>query len=268
MVYQLLQHYAGLSRTQLYACPEQKLPHDLMEKIEAAIDDLLTNKPLQYITGEAEFCGLPFMVNGSVLIPRPETEELVRLAVQALRTLQRPNTPLRVLDLCTGSGCIAVSVAAQLPAVSVAACDVSEEALEVAQRNAQRHHARVDFFPCDILRQPEAPAAHLAPASVQAIVSNPPYVRRSEQSLMQPNVLRYEPHLALFVDDDDPLVFYRAIASLARQYLAPNGFVLVEINEALADATARVFRSAGYPDTAVKEDLNGKNRFVATNCIF
>jgi release factor glutamine methyltransferase len=262
LTYQLLQHYSGLSRTQLYACPEQELSRDLAEKIEAGITGLLAWKPLQYITGEAEFCGLSFVVNESVLIPRPETEELVQQAVQALRSY---DGRLNVLDLCTGSGCIAVSVAAQLPAAAVAACDVSREALAVAQANAQRHHTPVDFFTCDILRQPEALAAHLAPASVQAILSNPPYVRRSEQALMQPNVLRYEPHLALFVEDDDPLAFYRAIAAIARQYLAPAGFVLVEINEALAGATAGVFRAAGFPAVQVTQDLCGKDRFLVVS---
>ncbi|MDR3180341.1 MAG: peptide chain release factor N(5)-glutamine methyltransferase [Prevotellaceae bacterium] len=268
LAYQLLQHYSGLSRAQLYACSGQELSHNLVEKIEAGIDGLLASKPLQYIIGEAEFCGLPFMVNESVLIPRPETEELVQLAVQTLRTLQHKSEPVKALDLCTGSGCIAVSVAAQLPAVPVAACDVSREALEVAQINAQRHHTQIDFFSYDILQQQEVLAAHLAPASVQAILSNPPYVRRSEQALMQPNVLRYEPHLALFVDDDDPLVFYRAIASVARQYLAPAGFVLVEINEALAEATAEVFRAAGFFNIQIKKDLNDKNRFVMASCAF
>ena len=188
LAFQLLQFYSGLSRAQLYAYPEQERSCDLVEKIEAGVDDLLADKPLQYITGEAEFCGLPFVVNESVLIPRPETEELVQWAVQLL---PRQYEPLQVLDLCTGSGCIAVSVAAQLPTASMTACYVSRAALDVAQTNAQRHHAQVDFFACDILQQQEVLATRLAPASVQAILSNPPYVRRSEQTLMQPRVLRY-----------------------------------------------------------------------------
>jgi release factor glutamine methyltransferase len=261
LLYQLLQHYSGLSRTQLYACSGQMLSRSLVEKLEAGVDALLAHKPVQYITGEAEFCGLSFTVNESVLIPRPETEELVQQAVQALRG-RNTQEPLRVLDMCTGSGCIAVAVAAQWPALSVAACDVSAEALSVAQHNAQRHHTPIDFFTCDILRGQDVLATHLAPASVQAILSNPPYVRRSEQSLMQPNVLCYEPPLALFVDDDNPLVFYRAIASIARQYLAPAGFVLVEINEALATATAGVFRAAGFAAVQVQQDLFGKDRFL------
>jgi release factor glutamine methyltransferase len=264
LAYQLLQHYAGLSRAQLYACPEQELSRELVEKIKAGVNALLACKPLQYITGEVEFCGLSFMVNEAVLIPRPETEELVQVAVLALR---RQSGAPTVLDLCTGSGCIAVAVATQLPAAAVTACDVSQEALGVACANARRLHAQVDFFACDILQQPEELATHLAPASVQAILSNPPYVRRSEQALMQPNVLRYEPHLALFVDDGDPLVFYRAIADIARQYLAPDGFVLVEINEALAGATAGVFRAAGFPAVQVKQDLCGKDRFVRVGMV-
>jgi release factor glutamine methyltransferase len=261
LLYQLLQHYSGFSRAQLYASPDRELSCELVTQIEAGVDALLVHKPLQYITGEAEFCGLSFAVNESVLIPRPETEELVQRAVQALRH-QKARGPLNVLDVCTGSGCIAVAVAAQLPSSSVAACDVSEEALNVAQANAQRHHAPIDFFTCDILQQQAVLAAHLAPASVHAILSNPPYVRRSEQALMQPNVLRYEPPLALFVDDDDPLVFYRAIAAIARQYLAPAGVVLVEINEAMARATVAVFRAAGFSSVQVQQDLFGKDRFL------
>jgi release factor glutamine methyltransferase len=254
--------------------------------MEAGVADLLASKPLSYITGEAEFCGRSFAVNASVLIPRPETEELVQWMASPQESRSRQSQPAvgkntglclstancycklllpfegAVLDLCTGSGCIAVSVSAQWPDVQVAACDVSEEALEVARANAQRHHTPIDFFACDILRQQDLLAARFAPASVQVILSNPPYVRRSEQVLMQPNVLRYEPHLALFVDDEDPLVFYRAIASIARRCLAPAGFVMVEINEALAGDTAGVFRAAGFTSIEVKQDLYGKDRFV------
>jgi release factor glutamine methyltransferase len=169
---------------------------------------------------------------------------------------------MKALDFCTGSGCIAVAVATQLPAVQVAACDVSCAALEVAQTNAQRHHTAIDFFACDILQPQDVLATRFTPASVHAILSNPPYVRQSEQAAMQPNVLRYEPHLALFVEDEDPMLFYRAIASIARQYLAPGGFVMVEINEALAGTTAEVFRTAGFADIQIKNDLYEKNRFV------
>jgi release factor glutamine methyltransferase len=265
LTYQLLQRYSGLSRAQLYACPEQELSCELVGKMEAGVDGLLACKPLQYITGEAEFCGLSFMVNESVLIPRPETEELVQWAVQILKD-KKPAGTLQALDLCTGSGCIAVAVAVQLPAVQVAACDVSNAALEVAQANAQRHHTAIDFFACDILQPQDVLATRFAPASAHAILSNPPYVRRSEQAAMQPNVLRYEPHLALFVEDENPMLFYRSIASIARQYLAPGGFVMVEINEALAGATAKVFRAAGFASLQVYQDLFGKDRFLMCQC--
>jgi release factor glutamine methyltransferase len=259
--YNLLQHFSGLSHTQLHAFPDTELSQETTAQIHAAVNDLLRCKPLQYITGEAEFCGLTFAVNEAVLIPRPETEELVHWAIAELNHINAPH-PLQALDLCTGSGCMAVSVATLAHAVSVAACDVSENALAVARNNAKRHNVAVNFFTCDILHTPEKLSSSLLPASYHAILSNPPYVRHAEKALMQPNVLNYEPSLALFVDDADPLVFYRAIASIARQYLAPAGFVMVEINEALAGVTAAVFQTAGFLTVQVKQDLHGKDRFL------
>lgn len=216
---------------------------------------LLENEPVQYILGETEFCERSFWVDRNVLIPRPETEELVRWI--ASDTSLFPS-PVRILDIGTGSGCIAVSLAALLPGASVSACDVSEGALQVARRNALRNETEVAFFQEDILH----------PASLDRLsqwtvwVSNPPYICEREQADMERNVLEYEPHTALFVPDADPLLFYRTIARLGRQYLAPGGYLYFEINRAYADETRRMLQDAGYEDIQVRKDLYGNDRMI------
>jgi release factor glutamine methyltransferase len=263
LCYRMLQHVSGMSYTQLLAFRDAPLADAAVAAVCAAVDDLLRHKPWQYITGEVQFCGLAFAVNEAVMIPRPETEELVDWALAELDDLQAAGEALAALDLCTGSGCIAVSIAVQAGNVAVVACDISDDALAVARGNAQRHAANVRFAVCDVLQQP--PALPAEPAAWHAILSNPPYVRRSEQRLMQPNVLQYEPHAALFVDDADPLAFYRAVADIAAHRLAPAGFVMVEINEALADVTAAVFQQAGFRSVQARKDVYGKDRFLKIN---
>jgi release factor glutamine methyltransferase len=218
-----------------------------------ALRQISPGRPLQYVTGLTEFCGLTFEVSEQVLIPRPETEELVSWAVEKLAAFTAPV----VLDLCTGSGCIAVAVAKQCPTAKVLACDISFEALKVAQRNAVRNNVLVDFFHCDILND----STFLNRQSPIIILSNPPYIRNAEKALMHQNVLNHEPHEALFVDDADPLIFYRAIAAIARQCVT-DGFVMVEINEALAVATMQVFYDAGFSSVTLRQDVNGKDRMI------
>lgn len=216
---------------------------------------LLENEPVQYILGETEFCERPFFVDRNVLIPRPETEELVRwIASDAPLFL----SPVRILDIGTGSGCIAVSLAAQLPDASVSACDVSEGALQVARRNALRNEVEVTFFQEDILH-PES-LDRLPQWTVW--VSNPPYICEREQADMERNVLEYEPHTALFVPDADPLLFYRTIACLGRQYLAPGGYLYFEINRAYADETRRMLQDVGYEAIQVRKDMYGNDRMI------
>lgn len=216
---------------------------------------LLENEPVQYILGETEFCERSFGVDRNVLIPRPETEELVRWIASDAPLFP---SPARILDIGTGSGCIAVSLAALLPGASVSACDVSEGALQVARRNALRNETEVTFFQEDILH----------PASLDRLpqwtvwVSNPPYICEREQADMERNVLEYEPHTALFVPDADPLLFYRTIARLGRQYLAPDGYLYFEINRAYADETRRMLQDAGYEDIQVRKDLYGNDRMI------
>lgn len=227
------------------------------EMLASVVHQLKRQKPLQYLTGIAHFCDLEFKVNEKVLIPRPETEELVHWILDSVvEKFGNKQAGIRLLDVGTGSGCIPVSLARTLPNAAIQACDVSEEALEVASHNALKYNVKVDFFPCDILR------GDPSPDPLDVVVSNPPYVMEKEKRLMQPNVLDHEPHSALFVPDDDPLIFYRTIASKAFQWLNPGGFIFFEINENLGDETADCLSQAGYLNIILKKDLNGRDRML------
>ncbi|MCH7397938.1 peptide chain release factor N(5)-glutamine methyltransferase [Belliella sp. DSM 107340] len=221
------------------------------QELDEALSQLLEKKPIQYILGTAPFYGREFKVNSSVLIPRNETEELVHLIIKENKRLN-----LRILDIGTGSGCIPISLALEIPSSKVYALDVSKEALAVAEENAEQHEARVEFFQIDVLNE-EIPVNEL-----DIIVSNPPYVCESEKSLMHENVLQFEPHLALFVSDEDPLIFYKVIAHKAKLHLKIGGKIYFEINEALGNATKELLVELGYSQVEVLEDLNGKERMV------
>ncbi|MCH7413056.1 peptide chain release factor N(5)-glutamine methyltransferase [Belliella sp. R4-6] len=225
----------------------ENVPQELYE----ALSQLLEKKPIQYILGTAPFYGREFKVDPSVLIPRNETEELVHLIIKENKRLN-----LRILDIGTGSGCIPISLALEIPSSKVYALDVSKEALAVAEENAEEHEARVEFFQMDVLRE-ELPVKDL-----DIIVSNPPYVCESEKSLMHENVLQFEPHLALFVSDEDPLVFYKVIAHKAKSNLKIGGKIYFEINEALGKATRNLLVDLDFSDVEVLKDLNGKDRMV------
>ena len=233
--------------------------------LEAALERLLAGEPVQYVTGFAEFCGFRFRVTPDVLIPRPETEQLVREAVAEISRLREMRSaPLRVLDLCTGSGCVAWSVALLAPGTEVVGVDVSEEALSVAQGQVFSHELKSTgavaplFVKADILDTEQD-----FPYGVfDLVLSNPPYIMESEKTLMRGNVLDFEPALALFVPDGDPLLFYRAVAEWSRRFLAPDGKGISEINERIGDPTAEVFRAAGYTHTEVIDDIFDRNRFV------
>ncbi len=250
--YALLQHFGHLSRTQLHAFPETIFPEATLPLVREAVQRLLHNEPLQYVTGETLFCGFPIAVNSQVLIPRPETEELVAWAVQELKVMDHP----QVVDLCTGSGCIAIALKKLLPAAGIHACDISAGALEVAKSNAANNHVAIRFFEQDIINDSSFTG------KVDAVISNPPYIRQSEKILMHDNVLSHEPHLALFVDDSDPLVFYRAIAQFATLHLNNHGLVFVEINEAFGEASKALFTNAGFSTVELRKDLNGKDRML------
>ena len=219
-------------------------------KINFAIKDLKRHRPIQHIFGKADFCGMTLAVNENVLIPRPETEGLVELAKSHLQS------PKRILDLCTGSGCIAIALAKLFPNAEITAVDISEKALEVAQQNAWNQKVTVNFLKADILSDGLAELPMF-----DAIVSNPPYVREQEKAAMQPNVLDYEPSMALFVPDNDPLLFYHRIAEIAYKHLVTNGLLIVEINENLGEETAELFHVNGF-ETTLHNDFKEKVRFV------
>lgn len=249
IAYRLLDHLLGLSRTAVLL--DQPLPASQPDWVPL-LDRLRAHEPLQYVLGETEFYGRIFLVTPDVLIPRPETEELVQHVLREIL-----HAPLSILDVGTGSGCLALTLACERPQARVAAWDISESALGVAQKNAERNGAQVDF-----IRQDVFSALFPLPASLSLLISNPPYVARSEAARMQPNVLDHEPHLALFVPDDDPLVFYDALARLGTHALVPGGLAYVEINERFGSETADVFLKHGFASAEVRRDLSGKDRFV------
>ena len=270
--------------------PETAVPEERFAELEDCLQRLCAGEPVQYVLGVAEFCSHRFAVGPGVLIPRPETELLVAEAVRTLREMDLERAP-KVLDLCTGSGCIAWSIALEIRDAEVIGIDLSETALD---------YARNQFGPGGGVFQTERPeiifrtglpknqfplrfSAAGEPFFIQAdvldteqefpcgpvdlIVSNPPYVRESERALMRPNVLEHEPPMALFVPDDDPLRFYRAIARWAQRFLRPGGVGIVEINEALGEETAAVFRDAGFENVKILPDFYKKTRFVSFKVI-
>jgi release factor glutamine methyltransferase len=245
-------HLLNYSKIEIHMNHREPISAETAEKFEAALARLQKWEPVQYVIGNTWFYELPFQVDSRVLIPRPETEELVVWIIRD--NSDRQGT---LLDIGTGSGCIAISLAKHLPSLQVSACDVSSEALEIAQINAESNKANVRFFHLDLLN-----GNNSLPGKFSLIVSNPPYVRIGEMQLMRPNVLDFEPGLALFAPEEDPLLFYRRIALLARKYLADGGKIYLEINEALSQETARVLENAGMYGIVVKEDLNGRKRMI------
>ncbi len=221
-------------------------------KIEEIISRLKNYEPIQYILRKTEFYGLPFFVNNSVLIPRPETEELVEWIIK-----ENGERPIDILDIGTGSGCIAVSLAKNLPSVNVFAWDISAEALMVAKKNAELNEVDVKFENLDILKTVNCSK------KFDIIVSNPPYVTDSEKKEMEKNVLAYEPHLALFVPDDNPLMFYDRISDFALQNLFPGGKVYFEINRAKSDVVAQLLKKKGFAEVEVRKDISGNERMIS-----
>jgi release factor glutamine methyltransferase len=247
----LLEKYLEVSKTDILLDKTIKKNVDF----EPIIQRLLQHEPIQYILGEAWFYGRLFNVSSDVLIPRPETEELVQLT---LSHLKKANYPYQLLDIGTGSGCIAISLATECPSAQVCAWDISNNALTMAKNNARQHGVPVTFEEMNILEVvPENFAQQF-----DCIVSNPPYVMNSEKNDMNANVLKYEPHLALFVEDHDPLLFYRKIAELSAVMLKPKGICLVEINAQLGIETAELFTKNGFGNVSIVKDMSGRNRIV------
>ena len=242
----------GLSQTDILLDKDNNLSADEHKKTEEIIIRLLKHEPIQHILGYTTFCGHRFIVAPSALIPRPETEQLV----SAILSQSIPDSST-ILDIGTGTGCIAISLSLSLPSACVTAWDISSEALSVARHNCNFHpEANVILEQVDILNPPATDRRW------NIIVSNPPYIRQSEISQMDSNVLEHEPHLALFVPDNDPLIFYRAIAGFAQSHLEPNGQLWFEINEALDAETTRLFEDFDFYDITVFDDSFGKPRML------
>ena len=255
MVLMFLQHSIGTSRHTHILEPSYEVSEEASAEALGAFGRMASGEPIQYIIGKAYFYDREFKVTPDVLIPRPETELLVREAVNWARRSGRKS--LRILDLCTGSGCIAWSMALELPGSEVTAVDISDGALAVASRQKFECDVPPKFIKADVLAGPVEGLG-----TFDMILSNPPYVMDSEKALMRKNVLDHEPWLALFVSDDDPLVFYRAVAAWAKQLLKSEGLCLVEINESLGRQTAKVFEDTGFRDVEVLQDLNSRDRFI------
>lgn len=249
----ILQYITGLSKTEIAIQPDFRVNESDVVWLKNALEDLNKHKPIQYVIGYEEFYGLRFNVNKHVLIPRPETEELVKWILDDFAQNQEP---LIVLDLGTGSGCIAIALKHEQPNWSVSGIDKSEGALMEARSNAKLNNVEVGFSENDLL------SFVPIPQNYNIIVSNPPYIRKSEKRLMQQNVLAYEPEMALFVEDENPLIFYKAIAQIAQKQLKPLGKLYLEINEALGEEMVQMLKEQGFSEVELRCDLFGKPRMV------
>lgn len=253
MILILLEHYFKIDRVKMALEPNLRLSESEMLKIHFAVKDLLKHKPIQYIIGKTEFCDLQFKVNENVLIPRPETAEMVRLIVNS----RQPSAISNIIDIGTGSGCIAISLAKVFPHSQVYAMDISEKALTTAKENAINNNVNVTFIHDDILSLRDN-----IETKFDIIVSNPPYVRELEKSEMRDNVLKWEPHNALFVSNDNPLIFYRSILELAKNHLNENGVIWFEINEFLGKEMISLCKEFGFSDVKIFKDFRDKDRFM------
>lgn len=252
MLYILFQHYFGVSKTDVVINKDRKLSESDLLLVIYAVKDLKKYKPLAYIIGEWEFFGLSFFVNKHVLIPRPETEELVQLIINDYDN----HPPNNILDIGSGSGCIALSLKHHFKNTTVTAWDVSEEALKVIGKNANNLQLAIELQKVDALSNPDVNVKY------DVIVSNPPYIMKKEQTQMHSNVLDYEPHLALFVPNENPLLFYDKISDIAVKHLTKNGSLYVEINEQFGEDVALLFNKKGFNKVEIIKDINGKNRMV------
>ena len=245
--------YLGMSPVEMSLHLNKELSSEELKRMEEGLERLQRHEPIQYILGETEFYGLPFRVNRNVLIPRPETEELVEWILEDLKSAEIKEP--RILDIGTGSGCIAISLAKNLPGARVSAVDVSEAALDTAKGNAVLNEVEVSFVKLDILTISELPHSY------DIIVSNPPYVRELERSEMKANVLENEPETALFVKDENPLLFYNKITKLAHTGLAKNGRLYFEINQYLGEETEQLLKQADL-ETELRKDFLGNFRML------
>jgi release factor glutamine methyltransferase len=264
-----IEHITGLSKTERIAEKHKELSKPQLDQLKSCVQKLKQHQPIQYIMNKAWFYGMELYVDKNVLIPRPETEELVKWIVDDVyasgknvfdkKPMEADATKqLKILDVGTGSGCIALTLKNQIPRAEVWGCDVSEEALTVARRNGSTLNIRVDFQGMNFLDEEQ----QLQLPTVDIIVSNPPYVPLKDKDQMRSNVLDYEPHLALFVPDNDPLRFYKALSAFGKKRLYENGSIYMEIHEELGDAVVHLFKTEGYLHVELRKDMQGKERMV------
>jgi len=258
LIFLIFEKLKGYSRTQFLLANDEILnPHEI-DELHQIVNRLKNHEPIQYILGQTEFYGLPFYTVPEVLIPRPETEELVQWIIQE----NKVKTPT-ILDIGTGTGCIAISLRKNIPESTVLACDISPFCIDTARRNAILNQVEIKVFKYNILNK--LPEINLPQLDI--IVSNPPYVRLSEKVQMEKNVLNFEPELALFVSDENPLIFYEQIAEFGLKYLSDKGKLYFEINEALGSECSEMLRKKGYSEIILKKDLNGKDRMISAQFI-
>lgn len=252
----VIEHVTGQRKIDRIVYKDLPVTENQQKQLKKIADELSDNRPVQYVLGEAWFMDMKLLVNESVLVPRPETEELVEWILKDIK--QSGNKKISLIDIGTGSGCIPISVKKKVPEATVAAIDVSGDALQVAKMNAAQQKASIDFLHLDFLIENEWNRLD----KYDIIVSNPPYVRQSEEAAMGNNVIKYEPHLALFVPDKDALIFYEKIATFSQKHLIPGGSVYVEINEALGGQVGELFKKQECNDVILKKDMQGKDRMV------
>lgn len=248
----LIEHFLGMAKTEVILNPDKVVTDEDYQLIVKAISFLKTNVPLAYVLGEWEFFGLHLKVNKNTLIPRPETEELVYLIIE--ENLKKD--PIHILDIGTGSGCIALALKANIPQSTVCAWDISEKALEKVKENAVMNDLSIEIKQVDILKEPSFDR------KLDIVVSNPPYITEKEKELMSSNVLDFEPHLALFVENDTPLIFYEAIANFAKNNLKETGKLYFEINEHYGEEVRLMLEDKDFKEVTILKDINEKDRMV------
>lgn len=246
---------AGTTHARIKAFPDLELSWEQIESLRKILDQLATGEPIQYILGHTEFYGLTFKVDPSVLIPRPETEELVYWIISSIKETKPAGGG--ILDIGTGSGCIAISLKKNLPDMLVSAIDISNEALKTAKENAQLNDVQVDFIQDDILTRHSPLTAHYS-----LIVSNPPYVTLDDKKRMHRNVTDFEPHTALFVPENDPLLFYKAIAEFAAENLKPGGLLFFEINESYGKQIVELLKDKQFKNIELRKDMSNRDRMI------
>jgi release factor glutamine methyltransferase len=257
-----IEHVTGLRKIDVVIQKTKALHKDHEEQLRKCLGELLLQKPIQYVLNEAWFAGLKFYVNENVLIPRPETEELVEWTTEQVRSMKyevrASRSGMSVLDIGTGSGCIAITLKKRFPAIQVTGIDISVEALEVARKNAAVFVTDVDFLQLDFLNTTQRERL----PKFDIIISNPPYIPLKDQMTMSSNVVGYEPHIALFVENEDPVLFFRHIADFAREHLNPSGEILTEIHEDLGKKVCELFQDSYFSSVELRKDMQGKDRML------